>query len=104
MNEQVQQAPQFQQQETPPSNYLAFAIISTIMCCQIFGLISIIYAASVNSKWLAGDKEGARQASRNAKTWAIIATISGAAIVLIVLILTVFGVIFTGITSGRINM
>ena len=43
----------------PPQNYLALAIITTLFCCQIFGIISIIYAAQVNSKYIAGDYLGA---------------------------------------------
>jgi len=53
----------------PPSNYLVGAILATIFCCQILGIVSIIYAAQVNSKWQAGDYDGARQASKNALTW-----------------------------------
>jgi len=61
---------QLQQQQLPPSNYLAFAIITTILCCLPFGIVSIIFASQVNSKWAAGDFAGAQSSSRNAKTWA----------------------------------
>ncbi len=104
MNEQISQTQQFQQQETPPPNYLAFAIISTILCCQLFGLISIIYAASVNTKWLSGDKEGARRASRNAKTWAIVAAISGVSILIITALVFAFTAFFANFASNGINM
>jgi hypothetical protein len=53
----------------PPSNYLIGAILCTVFCCQIFGIVSIIYAAQVNTKWQAGDFEGARQSSKNALLW-----------------------------------
>ena len=58
---------QLQQSQTPPPNYLAWAIISTILCCLPFGIVSIIYAAQVNSKWASGDVSGAQQSSKNAK-------------------------------------
>ena len=104
MNEQEQQIQQVQQQqETPPPNYLVFAILTTIFCCQVFGIVSIIFAAMVNSKWVSGDKEGALQASKNAKTWAIVALISGIAVGLILALLAIFG-IFTGIASGGIDI
>ena len=56
----------------PPAhipNYLVPAILVTIFCCLPFGIVSIVYAAQVNSKLDAGDVAGAMHASSNAKTW-----------------------------------
>ncbi|SHJ66228.1 Interferon-induced transmembrane protein [Tangfeifania diversioriginum] len=69
MNEQLEKQPQSAQQ-IPPPNYLVWAILTTILCCLPFGIVSIVYAAQVNSKWTAGDYEGAKQSSKNAKIWA----------------------------------
>ena len=79
MNDQPQIS---EMRSQPPSNYLIGAVLATIFCCQIFGIISIIYAAQVNSKWQAGDLEGARQASKNASLWLWLAV--GAALVIII--------------------
>ncbi len=54
---------------SPPPNYLAQSIIVTLCCCTIGGIVAIVYAAQVNSKWSAGDLAGARAASDNAKMW-----------------------------------
>jgi hypothetical protein len=35
-----------------------------------FGIVSIIFAAQVNTKWAAGDFAGAQNSSKNAKLWA----------------------------------
>ena len=94
MNEQ-----QFQQSQTPPSNYLVFAILTTIFCCQILGIVSIVFAAQVNSRWNSGDFQGALDASRNAKLWAWIAFGSGFVIVIIFAILAFFGAL-AGIMGG----
>jgi hypothetical protein len=94
MNEQ-----QLQQPQTPPPNYLVFAILATIFCCQILGIVSIVFAAQVNSKWNAGDIQGALEASKNAKLWAWIAFGSGIIIALAVTLLAVFGVL-AGIMGG----
>ena len=51
-------------------NYLLQAILTTIFCCLPFGIVSIVYAAQVNSKLAAGDLDGAMTASRNARQWA----------------------------------
>jgi uncharacterized membrane protein YvbJ len=50
-------------------NYLAFAILSTVLCCLPTGIPAIVYAAQVNSKLQLGDIAGAQAASRNAKMW-----------------------------------
>ena len=54
-------------------NHLVWAILVTIFCCLPFGIVSIVYAAQVNTKLSAGDIDGARLASQNAKTWAWVA-------------------------------
>lgn len=52
-----------------PSNYLAPAIVSTLCCCLPFGIVSIVFASQVDSKWNAGDVAGARDAAAKAKLW-----------------------------------
>ena len=62
-----------------PPNYLWQAIVLTILCCNCFplGIVAIIFAAQVNSKFQAGDLAGAMQASKNAKLWCIITAVVG---------------------------
>jgi hypothetical protein len=50
-------------------NHLVAAILTTLFCCMPFGIVSIVYAAQVNTKIAAGDYAGAMQASQSAKTW-----------------------------------
>ncbi len=59
-------------QDPPPHvpNHLVWAILVTIFCCLPFGIVSIVYAAQVNGKLLAGDVAAARDSSEKAKTWA----------------------------------
>jgi len=90
---------QFSQQQTPPPNYLVFAILTTIFCCQILGIVSIVYAAQVNSRWNSGDIQGAMDASRNAKLWAWVAFGSGFLVAVVMLLLAALGV-FAGIMAG----
>ena len=56
-------------QPVRPNNHLALAIITTVLCCLPAGIVSIVYATQVNSKYNIGDYEGAERASKNAKTW-----------------------------------
>ncbi|MEZ5103760.1 MAG: CD225/dispanin family protein [Draconibacterium sp.] len=97
MNEQQTQQPQ-----SPPPNYLVFAILTTIFCCQILGIISIVFAAQVNSKWNSGDYQGALNASKNAKLWAWVAFGSGVLIILAVTLLSIFGVL-AGLSLGGMD-
>jgi hypothetical protein len=50
-------------------NYLVQAILITLCCCLPLGIVSIVYAAQVNSKVQAGDIQGALDASGKAKMW-----------------------------------
>lgn len=90
---------QLQQPQTPPPNYLVFAILTTIFCCQILGIVSIVFAAQVNSKWNAGDIQGALDASKNAKLWAWVAFGSGIIVAITFTLLAVFGAL-AGIFGG----
>ncbi len=79
--------------KVPPPNYLAWSIVTTILCCLPFGIVSIVYAAQVNSKWQSGDYEGARLASKNAKTWAWVSFAAGIAFGLIWSLLAMLGAV-----------
>ncbi len=78
--------------QNQPKNYLIEAILVTIFCCQPFGIVSIVYAAQVNSKFAIGNYEGANNASKSAKNWMIAALISG----LIILVSTVVFIFVMG--------
>lgn len=79
------QQPQYQQQGQqpyqqpilPPDNYLAWAVVVTILCCVPFGIVAIIKAASVNGLWNTGNYDKAYEASASAKKWIIITVIVG---------------------------
>lgn len=73
---------------SPPSSHLAWAILTTLFCCLPFGVVSIVFAAQVNSKWTVGDYAGAQAYSSKAKGWATASTICG------VVVLVIYGIIF----------
>jgi len=78
--------------QSPPPNYLVWAILTTILCCLPFGIVSIIYAAQVNSKWTVGDFAGAQSSSKNAKIWAWVSFGVGLAGMIIYMILIAVGI------------
>ncbi|SHF51553.1 Interferon-induced transmembrane protein [Mariniphaga anaerophila] len=101
MNEQLEQNSSFNQQ-APPPNYLAWAIITTILCCLPFGVVSIIYAAQVNTKWQMGDYEGAKLSSKNAKIWAWVSFGVAIAGVIVWALLVIFGIV-AGLGLGALE-
>jgi hypothetical protein len=66
------------------------AILSTIFCCVPLGVVSIIFAAQVNSKIAAGDIAGAMESSKKAKMFMFIAIGSGLLVWVCSVILWVF--------------
>jgi TRAP-type mannitol/chloroaromatic compound transport system permease small subunit len=79
----------------PPPNYLVPAILVTIFCCLPGGIVTIIYATQVNSKYQAGDIAGAQEASKKAKMWAMISAGVGVVVVGLIIILNVLGLAMT---------
>lgn len=52
-----------------PLSYLVFSIITTVLCCNAFGIPGIVYAARVEAYWNAGQYTEAQKAADNAKMW-----------------------------------
>lgn len=65
------------QSEERPSNYLVWAIISTLLCNLIFGIIAIIFASKVNPAFDKGDYAAARRNSERAQWFIIISIVLG---------------------------
>jgi len=70
----------------PPPNYLVWAILSTLFCCLPLGVVSIVFASQVNTKYNAGDVAGALDSSNKAKQFLIWSVIAGAVVIVIYLI------------------
>ena len=66
-----------------PDTYLVWAILTTILCCLPFGIVSIVYAAKVDSLYYAERYVEAQDASRKAKNWAIASAATGIAVAII---------------------
>ena len=52
-----------------PDSHMVGAILTTLFCCLPAGIVSIIYAAKVDTLYRAGDYNGALTASSSAKFW-----------------------------------
>ena len=60
-----------------PKNYLVESILSLVCCGGLFAIPALIYATQVDSKYNAGDYQGAVESSENAKKWLLIAVAIG---------------------------
>ncbi|MBO7562027.1 MAG: CD225/dispanin family protein [Bacteroidales bacterium] len=72
-----QQGYPYGNQPPKPSNNLVWGILTTICCCLPFGIVSIVFAAKVDSLYYSGRYEEAQTAARKAGTWAVVAAIVG---------------------------
>ena len=86
----------------PPPNHLVWAILSTIFCCWVTGIVAIIFAAQVDSKYNSGDYYGAVDASNKARLWSIISAVSILVIIVIYLLVAFVGVALVG-TGSSVN-
>ena len=76
-----------------PKNWLAESILVTLLCCLPFGIVGIVNAASVSSKFASGDYEGSLRASQEAAKWTKIGFWVGIGVVaLYILFFVVLGV------------
>jgi hypothetical protein len=79
--------------QRPPKSWLIESILVTLFCCLPLGIVGIVNATKVESRFYAGDVAAANQASADAGKWTKIGFWVGLAIgVLYILMVVVFGV------------
>ena len=66
-----------------------------------FGIVSIVYAATVSSKYNAGDMFGAMEASKKARTWMIASIVVG--LVAVVLWIVLVAMTSSSSTTNQYN-
>ena len=91
----MQNQPLDQSGQRPPKSWLVESILATLFCCLPLGIVGIINATKVESRFFAGDVAGAEQASADAKRWTMISFWIG----LVVIVLYVVFVMIMGATA-----
>ncbi len=79
----------------PPKTWLVESILVTLFCCLPFGIAGIVNASKIESRFYAGDIEGANRASADAKKWTMIGFWIGVGIGVLYLLFTI-GTIILG--------
>ncbi len=77
----------------PPKTYLTESILVTLFCCLPFGIVGIVNASKVESRYYAGDIDGAKISSEEAKKWVSFGFWSGLIISVIYLVINISGII-----------
>lgn len=72
-----------------PPNCLVWAILATLFCCLPFGIVAIVYAAQVDSKFNTGDYYGALKSSDNAKKWCWASFITGLVVTVLMVVVQI---------------
>lgn len=79
-----------------PKNWFTEAILVTLLCSPIFGVIAIIYANKVEQRYYAGDYDGAVSSAKSAKMWTLIGLFGTLALFLFFIIIAVVLAVFEG--------
>lgn len=75
----------------PPKTWLLESILATLLCCLPFGIVGIVYASKVETRFYAGDLVGAVKASSSAETWTLVSFFFGIFGFFIFLGIAIFG-------------
>lgn len=81
-----------------PDNNMAWAILSTVLCCLPLGIVSVVKASNVNTLWAQGQYAAAQQAAEDAKKFAMWSAI--ASFVSWVIIIIIYVLIFAAAASS----
>ena len=93
--QQPQYAPQYMPPQQAPKNGLVNAIIVTILCCWPLGGFAIYFATQVDKRWAAGDVQGAHDAAKKSKLFAILGAVLG------LVVSCIYAIVMIAIESGN---
>ncbi|XP_072022060.1 interferon-induced transmembrane protein 3-like [Amphiura filiformis] len=77
-------------QEVGPPTYMVWSILNTFFCCCLFGVFAICKSNEVSDHMHQGNVRRALQASKSARGWNILATITGIIGTAIVVVMNIF--------------
>jgi len=83
--------PQQQPAAQAPNNYLVWAILATLFCFPITGIVAIVKAASVNGLWTQGLHAEAQASADSAKKFVIWSVVIGVVVGIIYAITAIAG-------------
>ncbi|MBF0320436.1 MAG: CD225/dispanin family protein [Nitrospirae bacterium] len=75
-------------------DYLVWSILATLFCCLPIGIVAIVYSSQVNTRLRAGEIVEARENSRKAKMWCLIAVGSWGVVVVLAIVAAILGASF----------
>ncbi|PQA58982.1 hypothetical protein C5O19_04805 [Siphonobacter curvatus] len=76
-----------------PYNWLVPAILVTLFCCNYLGVVGVVYAARVETKYNLGDYAGADNDARQAKLWTLVPLAVG--VIAWIILMVFYGALIT---------
>jgi hypothetical protein len=70
-------APAVEPVAAPPEDFLVWSVLATILCFPPTGAGALLWARRVHARYAAGDLNGAREASRQARAWLVVTLACG---------------------------
>ncbi|WP_116245217.1 CD225/dispanin family protein [Nocardiopsis sp. FIRDI 009] len=83
----------------PPKNYLVHNILGILSCLPPVGIIGLIFALQINSKWQMGDYAGAQESAKVAKTMGIISLVAFILGIVGIVLYILFIVVMIGVAA-----
>lgn len=77
-----------------PKSWLVESILATLFCCLPFGIVGLVNAANVDSKFSKGDYEGAAKSAAEAKRWTMVSLIIGIIVTVICAAICTIAIIY----------
>lgn len=77
-------------QPPQPKNWLIESILVTLFCCLPLGIVGIVNAAQVSSRYASGDYDGSLRASQEAGKWTKIGFFVGIGVLVLYFIAMMF--------------
>lgn len=91
--EQIDNPTPQQSPMSKPDSNMVLAVLTTVLFCMPFGIVSIVYATKVDGLYYAGDYAGALAASKSAFQWAMIGIVAS---IVVGILIALFYFLFVG--------
>ncbi len=92
--------PQYSSNGAKPKNWILESILVTLFCCLPLGIVGIVNASKVDSKYASGDYAGAQKASEDAAKWTKIGFFVGIGVSVITFIISMFTGLIGALSGG----
>lgn len=84
-----------------PSNWVWQAVLVTLCCLPVFGVVGLVYGLQVNPNYYAGNYERAERMASRARMWTLIGLVVGIIYIIFSVVVLMRGDLLSEITQMR---